>query len=164
MDDGRSLSEAARQNKLNEEIERGPGRFGPSRKKEAAARRVYSSSYGFCILRRPGPLGLRSGLPTVFVTAHRPGASLGRAVEDESALCLGPKPLDSVNRHTAPEACPETNRRAGTAPGLSAIQSSNSSILLLTEFLSRQALHNPHRGLAPRTPVERDRGSVDGCR
>lgn len=38
-DDDRSLSEAARHKILNEGVMVGPGRFGPSRKKEAAARR-----------------------------------------------------------------------------------------------------------------------------
>jgi hypothetical protein len=35
----RSLSEAARRKMLNKGVWSGPGRFGPSRKKEAAARR-----------------------------------------------------------------------------------------------------------------------------
>jgi hypothetical protein len=40
MGDDRSLSEAARQKDSNEGVVVGAGTFGPSRKKEAAARRV----------------------------------------------------------------------------------------------------------------------------
>jgi hypothetical protein len=59
LDNDRSLSEAARQNKLNEEIERGPGRFGPSRKKEAAARRF--GNYELWVLNAALNRGALSG-------------------------------------------------------------------------------------------------------
>ena len=114
LSDDRSLSEAARRKMLSKGVLSGPGRFGPSRKKEAAARRF--GNYELWVLNAAmipdSAVGGRMGHNSVVGCRSEsrlwgsPGAERGSRGRSPIAVL--------VDGHTWSEACRRTRPRSAS--------------------------------------------------